>query len=106
MDVFERNNVTGTKNIIEFAVKAGASLVHISTIGISGKRYIEGEHRSGEFDENSYYIGQDYADNVYIKSKFMAEKAVLDALDRGLNARIMRVGMLTATSQGHVPKRT
>ena len=100
VDVFEKNNVTGTKNITEFALKAGASLVHVSTTGVSGTHYTEGEGGNGEFDENSYYIGQNYADNVYIKSKFMAEKAVLDALNRGLDARIMRVGMLTATSQG------
>lgn len=46
------------------------------------------------FDETSYYIGQPL-DNVYVRSKFEAELAVYDAMLRGLDAKVIRVGNLT-----------
>ena len=46
------------------------------------------------FDETDLYIGQNL-DNVYIRSKFLAECAVLDAALNGLPANIIRVGNLT-----------
>lgn len=47
-----------------------------------------------EFAETSLYINQPL-DNVYIHSKFEAERAVLDAALDGLDAKIVRVGNLT-----------
>ena len=46
-----------------------------------------------EFCENNFYIGQDLK-NVYIKSKFEAEKKILDAILKGTDAYILRVGNL------------
>lgn len=50
--------------------------------------------RSIHFYESDLYIGQPL-DNVYARSKFEAEKAVLDAMQEGLQANIMRMGNLT-----------
>ena len=47
-----------------------------------------------EFTEHDLYIGQPL-DNVYVRSKFEAEKAVLEAMTDGLQANIMRMGNLT-----------
>ncbi len=104
---FEKANVTGTKNVTGFAVKTGASLIHISTVSVSGTHFAdESKQHSGKFDENSFYIGQNYADNVYAKSKLLAEEIVLDEIENGLNARIMRVGVLTSTMKGTFQRNT
>lgn len=104
VDAFEKTNVIGTKNVTELAVSLGVSLIHVSTTGVSGTHYVEKGYHNGIFDENSYYVGQNYTDNVYIKSKFQAEEIVIEALEKGLNARIMRIGMLTATQNGTFQK--
>ena len=54
-------------------------------------------YRSDEekfFHETSLYIGQPL-DNVYIHSKFEAERRVYDAMLEGLDAKVIRVGNLT-----------
>lgn len=99
-EMFQKVNVDGTRHVTALAEMANAALIHISTASVSGTKYVDNEERTGVFSENNYYVGQNYADNVYIKSKFEAEEIVLDAIAEGLNARIMRVGMLTATKDG------
>ena len=96
---FHEVNVQGTKNVIAYAERVGAKLIHISTISVSGNSFADAftVYRSEEekhFDEQSLYIGQEL-DNVYVRSKFEAEMAVLDAILEGLNAKIVRVGNLT-----------
>ena len=49
-----------------------------------------------KLSESDLYIGQ-FIDNDYIRTKFLAERAVLQAVkDRGLDGRIIRVGNLTS----------
>ena len=93
-----QTNVVGTKNITVFAVRNHAKMIHISTVSVSGAE-IAGNvaaRRETEksFSETDLYIGQSL-DNVYIRSKFFAECAVLDAALEGLPAKIIRVGNLT-----------
>ena len=95
-ELFTQVNVTGTANIVAFSEQAKASLLHVSTLSVSGTRYTDDPAKSGAFSEDCYYIGQNYMDNEYVKTKFLAEGLVLDAVDRGLDARIFRVGNLTA----------
>ncbi len=47
------------------------------------------------FFERDLYIGQPL-DNVYTRSKFEAERAVLEAMGKGLRANIFRMGNLTS----------
>lgn len=98
-DYFHRANTQGTKNVTNYAKTIGAKLIHISTLSVSGNSmaddfsvYYSGKEK--QFYETSFYIGQPL-DNVYIRSKFEAEKAVYDAMLDGLEAKIIRVGNLT-----------
>lgn len=96
---FYKVNVEGTKHVVDFAKKVGARLVHISTLSVSGNSLADdfSVNRSSEkkcFYENSLYIGQPL-DNVYIHSKFEAERRVYDAMLDGLDATVIRVGNLT-----------
>ena len=96
---FYEANVETTKRLIEFCKAADAKLVHTSTLSVSGNAfgdsfdgYISEEEK--HFYESSLYIDQPL-ENVYGRSKFEAEKAVLDAMVDGLQANIMRMGNLT-----------
>ena len=47
------------------------------------------------YGEDRFYIGQNL-ENLYVKSKFLAEKEVLDAISNGVQAYILRMGNLTS----------
>lgn len=96
---FNRVNTEGTAHVVEYAKKIGAKLIHISTLSVSGNSMADdfSVYRSDEekfFYESSLYIGQPL-DNVYIHSKFEAERRVYDAMLEGLDAKVLRVGNLT-----------
>ncbi len=92
---FEKTNIKGTKNIIDFCNKLNVPLQYISTMTISGNYLIEQDHNLVVFDENTFFENQSFDDNVYSKSKLFAEALVLDAIYSGLNATIYRIGDLT-----------
>ena len=96
---FYEANVETTKGLIDFCKKAEAKLIHTSTISVSGNSMADEftgfvSEETLHFYESTLYIGQPL-DNVYARSKFEAEKAVLDAMAGGLQANIMRMGNLT-----------
>jgi len=96
---FHSVNVKGTQTMIHYAKGIGAKLLHISTISVSGNSLVDAfdvcrVDASINFAETDLFIDQPL-DNVYIHSKFEAERAVLDAALDGLNAKIIRVGNLT-----------
>ena len=88
-----KTNVTGTQNVIDLATCANASLYHISTCSVSGDMMKDGS-KNRVFTEDDYDIGQIWEDNVYVKSKFLAEGLVFDAIGNGLRAKIFRLGRL------------
>ena len=114
-------NIGGARRCVEFCIQTGARLIQVSTASTRGLwvnnlptpnspslnrgRLRGGELRSGwgwggspTFTEQTLYLGQ-YLGNKYIYSKFMAERLVLDAVAlHGLDAKIMRVGNLSARS--------
>ena len=92
---FELINIQGTKNVIDFCFDANAHLYHISTMTVSGNYLLEQNSAHSAFSENSFYENQNFDDNVYTKSKLIAEMNVLDAISKGLNATILRMGDLT-----------
>lgn len=94
---FERMNVTGTKNMLEYADAMHARFVHISTTSVGGMALNESGGKRVRFAETNFYIGQNL-DNVYIRSKFEAERFVLDAIAGGRGCKIFRVGNLTNRS--------
>lgn len=92
-------NVETTRRLVDFCKQSGARLIHISTTSVSGNGnmdvfdgYISDTEK--HFREDSLYIGQPL-ENVYARSKFEAEKLVLEAASEGLPACIMRMGNLT-----------
>ena len=92
---FERTNVQGTQNVIDFCFAANAILQHTSTASVHGSGTVAQSNPDATFDEFSLDIGQDHAQNVYIHSKYKAEELVLLAREQGLSANIFRIGNLT-----------
>jgi len=92
---FERINVMGTQNVIDFCMQSGAVLQHTSTASVHGAGTVEQKNPNAKFDEFSLDIGQNYTQNVYIHSKYKAEERVLLAREDGLKANIFRIGNLT-----------
>ena len=92
---FERTNVIGTKNVINFCSDAHAVLHYTSTASVSGVGTVSIPKTDRVFDEFVLDIGQNYVQNVYIHSKYKAEEEVLLARKEGLRANIYRIGNLT-----------
>ena len=96
---FYNVNVKSVEKIIDFANAFNKKIFHISTLSVSGngfvdQYYVEQEIKGKiEFYENNLYIGQKL-ENVYIRSKFEAEKRILDAILKGTDAYILRMGNL------------
>ena len=89
-------NIGGAKRCVDFCLKTGAQLVHVSTASTRG--LWAGTIKDDVFTEQRFYMGQ-YLGNKYIYSKFMAERLILDAVAlHELRAKIMRVGNLAARS--------
>ena len=97
---FNSSNIKGTQKVIDFCEKFKLRLVHISTLSISGNVFADSSYVENNFtdkvnyNETNYYIGQNL-DNIYIKTKFESEHIVLEAIQNGLEAYIMRIGNLT-----------
>ena len=93
-------NINATQNIINFCKENGKRMIHISTLSVSGNSILEGETPKIEqteninFSEKDLYKGQ-IIENNYTKSKFEAERRILENIDNGLNAQILRLGNIT-----------
>lgn len=90
---FEKNNIEGTKNIVDFAYQNNIRLMHLSSISVSGNYLVKQDNRNVDFSENDLYIGQHYQDNNYVYSKMEAEKLILNYMEKGLTAKILRIGI-------------
>ena len=92
-DVLQKINVHGVENLIEFCKNNGRRLIQISTVSVAGEGSNGIPPMDRVFGENDLYIGQSIT-NEYIRTKFLAERAVLEAVSGGLDAKIIRVGNL------------
>ncbi|MDE5743212.1 MAG: SDR family oxidoreductase, partial [Bacteroidales bacterium] len=91
-------NVGGAEHCIEYCLATGARMIQVSTASTRGLSVNGIPARDMIFNEESLYMGQ-YLGNKYIHSKFLAERAVLEAVSsKGLVAKIMRVGNLAPRS--------
>jgi thioester reductase-like protein len=93
-----RVNTLGTRHVVDFCAEIGAELHHVSTASVSGLGFVNvdyNEQSKPYFTEIDLEIGQHYEDNIYIHSKLLAEKIVLSAIEKGMDAYIYRVGNLT-----------
>ena len=62
---------------------------------VSGNYLLKQKSTNIEFNENSFYNGQNFEQNVYSKSKIIAESLVLEYIENGGEATIYRLGDLT-----------
>ena len=92
-------NVKAVDNLINFCMRYNKVFYQVSTLSVSGNSFVDQYYeeqkisRKINYKENKFYIGQSL-NNVYIKTKFEAEKSVLSSIQNGLNAYIFRVGNL------------
>ena len=97
---FYNSNVQSVKYMIDFCKTFNKKLYHISTISVIGdgsdlsllynkKKKI----KHIKLTESKLYVGQ-ILDNVYTRSKFEAERYILDSISTGLDAYIFRMGNL------------
>lgn len=86
-------NYYGTLHLIDFCEAVSARLVHVSTMSVGGA-FVGRKGDVSLLAENQLYYGQRQL-SKYTQSKFMAERAILQAVADGkLSAKIMRVGTL------------
>jgi len=88
-------NIGGVIKGVEFCQTKGCKYVQVSTMSVAGESVNNFPPLDTIFDEQTLYAGQ-ALDNKYLSSKFMAERVVLEAVTKGLNGKIMRVGNLMA----------
>lgn len=83
-------NVNGTKNIVELCLRKGVKrLVYVSSV------HAIPEKKKGEaISEKDYYYSKDL-DGEYAKTKTEATKAVLEGVEKGLNAVIVMPSGIT-----------
>lgn len=100
--LFESVNIEGTKKVINLCNSLNIPLHYISTMTISGNYLLEQDLDNITFNENSFFVNQDFSDNVYSKSKLLAESLVIEAIENGLTGTIYRIGDLSSRySDGH-----
>ena len=93
-EIFNKTNVNSTKKMIAFCKEFHIPLHYISTMSVSGNGLVKTP--TADFTEDDLYIGQSFKDNVYVRSKFEAEKAVIEACkNEELIASIYRLGTIT-----------
>ena len=93
----EMVNIESVRHLIAFCLRTGSRLIHISTNSIAGISIDNVPGPEVRLSEQDLYIGQNIDSNKYVYSKFKAEELILDAIaHHGLNAKIMRVGNLSA----------
>ncbi len=93
----EMVNIESVRHLVAFCLRTGSRLIHISTNSIAGLSIDGKPGPDAKLTEQLLWLGQDINDNKYVYSKFKAEELVLDAVaHQGLNAKIMRVGNLSA----------
>lgn len=78
---FESANVTGTECVVRAAGNVGAKLVHVSTVNVDG-------YRQGTLTD------------AYAATKARAEEVVLDAVEDGLDAVIVRPATVFGNESG------
>ena len=96
IESLERANHQGVVNLIDVAARKNARLIQISTVSVAGESVdgsIPAEKRLRECEMD---IGQTLS-NGYIRTKFEAERAVLQAVADGrIRGKVIRLGNLAS----------
>lgn len=86
------SNVGFTEKMLSYAKEVHAMFCYVSTTSVQGLMRFNSEKQ--KYTERDFYIGQIFI-SPYAKSKFMAERLVLEARKDYEDAFIVRVGNLT-----------
>ena len=93
----EMVNIESVRHLVNYCLRTNSRLIHISTNSIAGVSVDGVPGPEVVLTERDLWIGQEINTNKYVYSKFKAEELVLNAIaHQGLNAKIMRVGNLSA----------
>jgi len=93
----EMVNIESVRHLITFCIRTQSRLIHVSTNSIAGLSVDGVPGPEIKLTEQRFNIGQNIDANKYVYSKYKAEELVLEAIaHHGLNAKIMRVGNLSA----------
>ena len=92
-ETLEKINVKGVENLILMCKKAKKRLIQISTVSVAGQGIDDKPPYYRKIAENDLYFNQ-HITNEYIRTKFLAERKVLEAVLEGLDAKIIRAGNL------------
>jgi amino acid adenylation domain-containing protein/thioester reductase-like protein len=93
-DSIEKVNHYGVRNLIDVALAHDAVLMQTSTLSVAGESVNGSVPESVLLKENMLEFGQNL-DNKYVHSKHMAERAILEAIEKdGLKGKIFRAGNL------------
>jgi len=88
------DSLGGVKNLIGIAKQHHARFIQTSTLSVAGENVDHKFPDNFRMKENQLFFGQDLS-NKYAHSKFMAEDAILTAVEKeGLDAKIIRLGNL------------
>ena len=93
----EMVNIESVRHLITFCLRTHSRLIHISTTSIAGLSVDGVPGPDVKLTERDLWLGQNIDENKYVYSKYKAEELVLEAIaHHGLDAKIMRVGNLSA----------
>ncbi len=92
-ETLEKINVKGVENLISLCKKGNKRLIQISTVSVAGEGIDEKPPYWRKIAENDLYFNQ-HITNEYVRTKFLAERKVLEAVLDGLDAKIIRAGNL------------
>ncbi len=92
-ETLEKINVKGVENLISLCKKAKKRLIQISTVSVAGEGIDDKPPYWRKIAENDLYFNQ-HITNEYTRTKFLAERKVLEAVVDGLDAKIIRAGNL------------
>ncbi len=90
-------NVDGTREILRLAVRSRLKTVHyVSTVGVFGGR------GAGNYLEDDGLADGVHAQGAYSQSKWVAERLIAQARERGVPAAIFRLGTVTGHSKSGI----
>lgn len=97
-DLLDRVNVYGVENLIDICMEQNKKLIQISTVSVAGESVDDHIPENIKLTENKLNFGQ-ARDNKYADTKFRGEKAMLEAIQKGLRGKVIRVGNLMSRNR-------
>ncbi len=92
---FYKSNVISVKNLITFCKESQSALFHISTISLANICDLKANQSFSE----EIILTNASTSNVYLQTKYEAEKTIFEAISEGLKANILRVGNIVGSSK-------